>query len=79
MSKYQPYGSKIKIGQQRGQDKPTQSNTFVQHESEVVQMNARVSSELKERVRIYCAIENITYQEFFEEALTDFLDRHSAK
>ena len=75
MSKQQSYGSKIKIGQQRSQAKPTQSNTFVQHESEVVQMNARVSPELKERVRIYIAVQNITYQEFFEQALTDFLDR----
>lgn len=76
MSKQQSYGSKIKIGQQRSQDKPTQSNTFVQHEEpELVQMNARVSAALKERVRIYIAVHNITYQEFFEEALTDFLDR----
>lgn len=75
MSNHQSYGSKIKIGQQRDQSKPTQSNTFVKHDSEVVQMNARVSPELKERVRIYIAVQNITYQEFFEEALTDFLDR----
>jgi len=55
---------------------PTQRNTRVQHEEpEVVQMNARVSAALKERVRIYIAVHNITYQEFFEEALTDFLDR----
>ena len=38
-------------------------------------MNARVSPELKERVGIYSAVQNITYQEFFEQALTDFLAR----
>jgi len=61
----------------------TQKNSFrspeENHEgSRVVQMNARVTPELKERVRIYCAMTDMTYQEFFDEALNYYLDHNPA-
>lgn len=61
-------------------DQPTQKNSFRdQPQNAVVQMNARVSPELKERVRIHCAVTDMTYQEFFDEALNYYLDQHPAK
>lgn len=61
-------------------DQPTQKNSFRTDEpDELVQMNARVTPELKERVRIHCAINNITYQEFYDEALNYYLDHHPTK
>lgn len=58
---------------------PTQKNSFRNSGgSDVVQMNARVTPELKERVRIHCAITDMTYQEFFDEALNYYLDHNPA-
>jgi len=60
-------------------EQPTQKNSFRSSEtSHVVQMNARVAPELKERVRIYCAMTDMTYQEFFDEALNYYLDHNPA-
>jgi len=60
-------------------DQPTQKNSFrEEQQSAVVQMNARVTPELKERVRIHCAVTNMTYQEFFDEALNYYLDHNPA-
>ena len=62
-----------------GSDQPTQKNSFRDEpQSAVVQMNARVSPELKERVRIHCAVTDMTYQEFFDEALNYYLDHNPA-
>jgi len=42
-------------------------------------MNVRVTPELKERARIYCASNNRTYQEFYDEVLNYYLDHHAMK
>jgi len=66
--------------QQSADEQPTLKNTFRSAApDELVQMNARVTPELKERVRIYCAINNLTHQEFYDEALNYFLDHHPTK
>lgn len=60
-------------------EQPTQKNSFRDdQQGYVVQMNARVTPELKERVRIHCAVTDMTYQEFFDEALNYYLDHNPA-
>jgi len=44
--------------------------------NDLVQLNARVSPELKERARIYCAVSNTSYQDLMHNALTQYLDNH---
>lgn len=84
MTKKPSFSDRYQLRKSDSKGNPTQKNTFIapetiQDASHVVQMNARVTPELKERVRIHCAIADMTYQEFFDEALTYYLDRHPMK
>jgi len=65
MSKKPSLNHKYNLSKQAVESDPTQKNAFRDDEAQhVVQMNARVTPELKERVRIHCAIADLICQSY---------------
>lgn len=73
----QKTAQKLENQEPAAQQEATVKTSFTHPEPEqLVQMNVRVTPELKEETRIYCAVTGMSHQELVSAAIKEFMQRH---
>lgn len=71
---------KLESQETTAQQGATVKDSFTHPEPEqLVQMNVRVTPELKEETRIYCAVTGMSHQELVSAAITEYMQRHPSR